>query len=156
MARRVESNEPPEAISREMGLALPEVTRIMAQQDFRSFLSTFRKEVYKDTDTRLAKKFEYLNTIENKLTKHAVEILDQIREIAMNKDANDNARLKACIYWLSMAGVKGIQSGEEDNKLNPAMITQLQVVLNESQGVKAKLMGSTDVRVESKELERVD
>jgi hypothetical protein len=148
LARLVELKVPNKAISEKMGIALPEINRLLAQQDFRTYLEHYQNTiVYRNTDDQLAQKLNYIEKIERKLAEKAPLILNQIYKIATNENANDNARLKACIYWLSMAGLKGIQTGDEDKKVDVATITQLQVVLNESNGIKSKVYSGKDVRI---------
>lgn len=124
LARRIEGGEPVESISESMGLALPEIQRITAQQDFRYYLENYRNRVYKDLDQRNLNKYAYLAKIEKRIGENAERVLERILDLALNAE-HEMTRLKACMYWLEMANIGRLLQSKEANPINPALVMQL-------------------------------
>lgn len=133
LARRVELKEDPADISQAMGLALPEVTRLLAQQDFRSYLLQYQRDVYRDVDIRVKGKYSFIQEIDDKLISHAQKALDTVLEL-MDCD-HPMTRLKAAQYWLLMAGVSPIQNNEQS--MTPHQVQQFQLIVNEAREIKS-------------------
>ena len=149
MARRIEGGEPPEQIADEMGIAIQEVQRISASQEFRTYYENYRNRIYKDVDQRNLDKYKYLYNIELKISNNAEAVMDKVIDLALNA-TNELTALKACMFVLTLANIERLSHNQSVNPLSPESVQNLAIVINEvksARNAKAKIMSGKVVDV---------
>lgn len=131
LARRMELGEDLDSISKEMGLAVPELQRITATQGFRQFYNQYRNKILATVDQNVASRYDKIIQIQQDMTDAAERMVKILVDIAENSP-NDNVRSKIAMYILDHALKLGADTYGNEVKLDAKTIQMLQVVMTEN------------------------